>query len=226
MNHPWLGAVLVLALSGTLEDAAAGPFVNGGFASGYAGWQGVLLDFSGGSPVRVPVDPETTPAFFATPSGGLAGLTLDSSRTDIGLTELSQTFDIEDPADTLSIRLDWDWNPSDATADTFAMALTDGTTLVSFVDLLFPNPPDPPDFAAAAAAGLRQDSFVIPAGSFAGTRLTLLFSIFDADFDLSDRLRVGTIEVTKTAIPAPPTLALLGLGFYAAAVGARRHGRP
>jgi hypothetical protein len=221
----WSRTPLLLALAGFPLIGSAGPFTNGGFASGFTGWEGVLIDFASLPPTPTTVDPAAKPTFYALPGGGRAEVSLDDTQADIGIVTLQQSFSIASTGNAIQIAFDWHWIPSDATADGFEMALADTGTgvTVSFVDLLF-GTPSGPDYAAAAAAGSSTSSFTIAAGTFAGTDLTLSFAIADLDFVMTDLLRVGNISLTEVvaSVPAPPVLALFGLGLLGLGRSVRR----
>jgi hypothetical protein len=202
------------ALAGALLCAAAesnaAPLINGGFDAGFSGWRGVLSDLL--NPAIDLADPASESGFYSL--GGPAGparLGLDDSRPQIGLVELYQDFDIGDPGSALAIRVDWDWDPSDGSADLVEMELKDAAgTAVSLLDLIFGSPPD---YLVAAGAGVRSDTFSIDPDTFSGTALTLRFAILDLDYDLADSLTLDSIGVVETQVPLPATLALVGLGL-------------
>jgi hypothetical protein len=218
----WSRAPLLLALAGFPLLGAAAPFANGNFSSGFAGWEGVLL----GNPPATTVAPAAEPTFYALPGGGLAEVSLDEDQADIGFVALRQTFSIASASNAIEIAFDWDWLPSDSSLDSFEMALSDSNpagATVDFVTLLFGNLPD---YATAAIAGQRTDSFTIAAGTFASTDLVLAFAIADFDYGMSDLLTVGNITLTEVvaSVPAPSALALFGLGLLGLGRSVRRRG--
>jgi hypothetical protein len=222
---PVVLAPLFLALTLPVAAAAA-PFTNGNFSAGPTGldgWRGLGYDFS--IPGAVDLDPPAAP-FFVAGGDGSAALGFDDTQPDIGIVELYQSFAIASVANPLRVAFRFDWAPSAFDSDGFELELLDDTGIsVNFVELLFG---DPIDYAAAAGWPLATvNTFLIPAGRFASTALTLRFALSDSDLVITDRLTLADVDVTEiSAVPSPAPLLLLACGALGLAAAVRRRRAP
>ena len=211
---------LSLLFSATLfASTASGGIINGDFSPDFTGWDGLTSD---GVPPPASVDPDTATGFYGLPGGGLAELKLDQGSS-VFIVELFQDFAYPDIGQAIAVQFDWDWAPSSGVdGDSFQILLEDGLgKTYNFVDVMFGTPPD---LAAAAAAALRTDSFLIPAGYFSDPSLRFSAQLTDIDFDISDTLRIGNISISIGSVPAPATWLLLSMGGLAL-TGLRRRRR-
>jgi len=209
-------ALPLLFASVLLPGTAAAGVANGSFADGFSGWHGLLGDTGG--PPATSVDDPAASSFYSLPGAGLAQLQFDATDFDVFIVELYQAFSFADLDEPIAVQFQWDWQPSDGSADSFQILLEDGLgTTYSFIDSLFGTPPDN---SAAAAEPLRTDSFLIPAGFFSDPNLRFSAQITDFDYVITDTLRVGNLSITS--VPAPAPVALLALGGLALARVRRR----
>jgi hypothetical protein len=219
MMLKYLTALPLVLTVAALPSVAAAALVNGSFSPGFANWDGRLALFGAGAATDVD-DPATEPDFFTATGTGFAELSFDTSASSYFVVELFQEFGVSDLGQPIEVELTWDWNPSSAADDTFQMVLRDGAgTAVNFVDDLFGNPPD---CAAAGAATLRTDRFLLDGGYFSNPALTFSVLITDNDVDTTDTLTIGNVRIAN-AVPSPTPLLLLALGVLGIAAGCRRH---
>lgn len=202
-------AFIVLLLLATTAHAN---LINGDFED-FAAWQGALVDSE--TLDRLDVDPSSYGSNFSIVGDGTAEL---SNSFDYFEVSIRQEFFLA--LDAAAVAFDMGWSlTSDSAGDfvgfDFVQAiLFDALTGIPLVDLLTGT-----DTSAAFQPLTR---FLADVSGLAGRSVILEFLLQDGDFDESDSLRFGNLEIlrdTVIGVPEPPTVALMLLGLLSIRLG-------
>jgi hypothetical protein len=181
---------------------ASAALINGGFSSGFTGWQGEVATFDNGTFVDsglVAVDPGLVAANYSPVVNGITLTTSQVGLVDTYFVSLFQDFTIDSIAlgNTLGLSLDVVSNLTSVVDDLAAVQLTDLGGGLPVLDL--------------SAGGM----FDVTAWVGATARLAILVS--DGDFQLPESITVTNIAFTERSgrVPAPAPCLLIGIGLLA-----------
>ncbi len=185
---------LVLSLA-IANNALAASFQNGTFDTDFEGWSGEVVNNQ-----SIIVDPDNDSSHFSI-TAGIAQIQNDNTYW---LVSLYQTFDLDPllgPGYTMDISFWIQWNPTDSNIDGLSVTLGDPS---GQQDLLFGIP---------TADLLTGTTVTQDITSWAGQNVTLIFSVWDWNWNTSDILKIDNITITQKPVPEPTSILLLGIGL-------------